>query len=285
MLAQGGGLLLAREHPALARTLRRMAATGDLVRLLPGTFAAPGDTRLLTTLRAVTARYPDAVVTGTAAARIGFWPEAPVASIEVARPTAVGAADFHADRRYVFSKRLIPPSLIRHDDGVRRTAASLTALDLCTDYGSEIIHQVLRSRAATVATLHAAFAVTPHRRGNTERMRVLLATHTAPWSAAEQLAHRLLKEAGITGWVANLPVGVRRGQFLQQYYLDIAFRGRGVAIEIEGNAYHSSGTDLNRDRYRHNDLTIDGWTVIRIDWRMLTEDPAYVVELVRAAVS
>lgn len=73
--------------------------------------------------------------------------------------------------------------------------------------------------------------------------------------------------------------------FLQRYFLDIAFPAVRLAVEVEGHAHHSTPADLNRDRYRHNDLTAAGWTVVRVDLRMLTTDPAYVVRLVADAIS
>ncbi len=284
LLVEHGGVVLAADHPSLRRTMERMASDGDLVAVLPGTFRATGDARFSTRVRAVSRRYPRSVITGSAAARFTFWSDLVDERIEVAHPYATTAAG-HVAAGIVLVRRSVPPGLVRPVDGIRCTAPSLTALDLCVDRGAEPIHRALRSRTATVASLHAAFALTARRRGNAERMRQLLAAHTAPWSEAEALAHRILHAANIAGWVANLRVGIRTGLFLQTYYLDIALPARRLAVEIEGHAHHGSALDQHRDRFRQNDLTLDGWRVLRVDWRMLTDDPGYLVRVVTDAES
>ena len=85
----------------------------------------------------------------------------------------------------------------------------------CTDP----IDQAL-ARAATPPMMHEALARTANRIGNPERMRLLLDSRDLPWSAAERLAHNVLRRAGIRGWKANASV-VLEGR---QYYIDIAFR-------------------------------------------------------------
>ena len=247
LLAEGQGILLGRHHPGLERTIQRMAAEGELTAVLPGTYCAAGDDRLDTLLRAVTAHDPHAVVARAAAARLTFWPELAVERIHVANPYDLSALAHQAPRIRV-ERPVVPRSLTRTSAGIRHSAPALTALDLCETHGAEVIHRVLRSRTATVRSLHAAFALTAGRRGNVE-------------------------------------LGIRSGLFLQRYLLDIAFPAVRLAVEVEGHAHHSTPADLNRDRYRHNDLTAAGWTVVRVDLRMLTTDPAYVVRLVADAIS
>lgn len=258
-----------------------MAAEGELVAILPGTYAAPGDTRLATRLIAVGRHFPDSVITGSTAAAVTFWPELETALIEVAR--TMSTRPVHGPFR--FSHRDIPAQLIRRVDGFRATTPALTALDLIPTHGTDAIDRVLRSRATTVVALHAALTATPNRAGNADRMRVLLDSRAGPWSGAERLAHRLLRQAGITGWVANHEIRIRVDELVQTYFLDIAFLATRTALEIEGNRWHSTPKQLNRDRYRHNDVTIAGWHTLRIDVSMLTRDPGYFVELARAAAS
>ena len=56
------------------------------------------------------------------------------------------------------------------------------------------------------ALLHRAMELTAARAGNQTRRQLLLDSRDEPWSEAERLFHRLLREAGITGWKANQPV-------------------------------------------------------------------------------
>lgn len=124
-----------------------MVRTGTLVPVLPGVYASPEvadtvDARIC----AAMAWDRDAVLTGATAARVSFWPTAPMREVSLA--TALGddrtkRAGFHLERRR------IPPQLVQERSGLRFTAPALTALDLSVTDGGDGIDTVLRSRAAT----------------------------------------------------------------------------------------------------------------------------------------
>lgn len=96
-------------------------------------------------------------------------------------------------------------------------------------------------------------------------------------SAAERLLVQLLKSAGITGWVANLPVG--------GYCVDVGFRAKKVALEADGFAFHSDAEAFQKDRVRQNYLMLLGWQVLRFTWLDLTEYPERVIAEIRRAIS
>ena len=63
---------------------------GRLTRVLPGVYAAPEMAGTWQTrAQALALRYHDAVLLGSAAARLSFWPEAPLDSIEAAVRSAL----------------------------------------------------------------------------------------------------------------------------------------------------------------------------------------------------
>ena len=140
--------------------------------------------------------------------------------------------------------------------------------------------QVLRTRTATLAGMHEALRLTGWRAGNRERRALLLDSRDEPWSAAERVCHRLLRAGGITGWHANLPVRLRG----QRYFLDVGFPGLRLVIEIDGRLHQTDPDLFESDRWRQNDLVLDGWTVLRFTWRMLEDHPDRVVELVHEAI-
>jgi hypothetical protein len=184
------------------------------VPVLPGIYALPESAHNVEVMmRAVSLREPDAVVFGAAAARASFWPAAPLRTVDVAAPTRLA-------RRpgYTFSRRRIPLELIIERDGLRYTAAALTAIDLASFECADAIDIALRTRAATLSGMYEALRLTPNRAGNQERLRLLIDSRNEPWSAAERLAHRILRAAGLAGWETNHPV------FLEGhlYYIDIA---------------------------------------------------------------
>jgi very-short-patch-repair endonuclease len=77
--------------------------------------------------------------------------------------------------------------------------------------------------------------LTAARVGNRTKRQLLLDSRAEPWSAPERLFHRLLRDAGITGWQANRAVIVNSSTF----YLDVLFRRLKLAIEIDGRLYHT----------------------------------------------
>ncbi len=271
-------VIVAREHPALENALVRAAAAGRLVRPLPGIYADPGNAAsLLTRVLAVSRWDPSAVITGRAAAALSYWPEVTVGAVQVASPHR------HAPQPgFVFRQRRVPVELVQRRGPFGFTVPPLTAIELATLEDTDPIDIALRRKVADLASLRDALQQTPRRRGNAERWRVLLDSRAEPWSRAERVAHRLYREAGIGGWVGNLKIAVPQWA---TYYLDLAFVRQRLACEIDGRETHGDREAFEADRERQNVLVMAGWTVLRFTWRMLTEDPAYVVWATREALA
>ena len=122
--------------------------------------------------------------------------------------------------------------------------------------------------------------LTAARVGNPTKRYLLLDSRDEPWSAAERKFHRLLRDAGITGWKANRPVV--RDDFT--CYVDVLFRNLKLAIEIDGRLFHTGADVFETDRSRQNQLVLDGWCVLRFTWTMIEEQPETVLAMVREAI-
>jgi very-short-patch-repair endonuclease len=110
-------------------------------------------------------------------------------------------------------------------------------------------------------------------------LRTLLRTHLVGAEAeSERRLHRLLRQAGIAGWVPNLPVPFGGGKVVR---VDVAFEGPRLAIEVDGFEYHSGSDRFQRDRTKQNSLVALGWTVLRFTWWDLAERPDYVLATIR----
>ena len=270
------GVLVRRDHPELAAALAWRLRQGHLRAVLPGVYAPPHRADDLDVrVRALCRSDPDAVLTGTTAARLTFWPGVRGDVVECAtrRQRAPRAG-------FLFRRSAVPPELVGERAGLRFTTPALTALDLCAASGGDSIDQALRTRAATLSGMWRALELTPGRPGNAARRRLLLDSRDAPWSAAERRAHRLLRAAGVTGWTANLPVTLEG----HRYFLDIAFPGSRLVLEIDGRLHEDDPAVFENDRHRQNALVLDGWTVLRFTWRMLDADPEGFVAAVRTAI-
>jgi very-short-patch-repair endonuclease len=270
------GVIARRDHPILIGTIDRLIRNGRLRPVLPGVYAAPKmcdsvRTRILALMR----WDPDAILVGPAAAWASFWPEIRVASV---------TCSLRHRRRpqpgYEFSRRQIPADLVVDRAGLRLTSPALTALDLCATVGGEAIDQALRTRATTLAHLQRAMQLTTARVGNPTRRQLLLDSRAEPWSEAERSFHRLLRDAGMSGWTANRAVLL--GDLT--YYVDVIFRHIKLVIEIDDRLYHNGAEVFETDRWRQNLLILDGWCVLRFTWTMIKERPEDVIAMVHDAI-
>jgi hypothetical protein len=218
---------------------------------------------------------PDAVLVGEAAAALTFWPE-----LVPNRVTVVAKRTNVIRGKLVIVQRDIPSELVEQRGGLRFTVPDFTAIDLARSLGGEVIDRALRSRMVTLAGMHHALELTPWRPGNKDRRAVLLDSRDEPWSAAERLAHRIFRNAGITGWKANVPFRFDG----RNYFLDIAFRNKPLVVEIDGRI-HLNPQIFESDRLRGNDLVLARKHTLHFTWRMLEHDPGMVANTTIRALS
>ena len=276
LLAEGDGVLVRREHPELAGQLDWLLRTGALQPVLPGVYAPAERAELpLTRMVAACRAHPDAVLTGAAAARLTFWPSAPLSDVDVAVPRKL-----RPQPGFRFARRGVPADLVAERSTLRCTVPALTAIELADLSDANAIDVALRGRWATLDGMREALRCTPHRAGNSERLSVLLDSRDEPWSEAERQGHRLLRQGRITGWRTNVPVVVEG----RLYYVDIAFARERLALEIDGRIHEQDLELFESDRWRQNALVRAGWRVLRFTWSMLVEHPAEVIAQVRAAL-
>ena len=267
------GVIARARHPELAGAIGRLVRSGELLALMPGVYAPPATAQeWRIRLLALATRQPDAVVTGRTAGQLSYWPKLSGDEVSYALPQKC-----LRQPGFLGSRRRVPPELVMHRGRLRLTVPALTALDLCAEVGGESIDRALLTRTATLAGLHHALELSGGRRGNQDRRALLLDSRDEPWSEAERLAHRLLRDAGILGWKSNRPVTIDKAL----YYLDVAFPRRRVVIEIDGRLHETDEDLFENDRWRQNALVLDGWLVLRFTWRMLNERPDAVLDAVR----
>ncbi|AQX14887.1 hypothetical protein BCR15_13585 [Tessaracoccus lapidicaptus] len=248
------GVVTAKLTPRKARALNAYACRGQLERVLPGVYGLPGAASSIhTRLQAVRAYGDDLTLVRRSAAALTFWPEVgDDDELHIACPRKLTPGYGLA-----VEQRLIPPELLTRREGVLCTVPELTVLDLIPEFGGDVIQEALRRRACTLKQMRRALALTPRRRFNRLRRDLLDQSRDSPWSALELRAHAALREAGITGWISNLPVTACG----RRHYVDAGFRKEMVALEIDGYEFHGSRESFHRDRARDIDLMRAGWLV------------------------
>lgn len=258
-------------------TIDRWVRCKRLKRILPGVYARPWDAEdLKVRISAAMLWKPDGVLVGTAAAWLGYWPTVKVDQIEIA--TRYGGLDQPGFR---VQHRQIAADHVDTLGAARFTCPAVTALDLAGELGrGEPIDQALRTGTATLTSLKQVLQELPSRKGNRLRAFLLEDSRDEPWSEAERQLHRMLRAAGITGWMTNCETWARG----RCYFLDIAWRELRIAVEVDGYQHHSGQLVFETDRARQNALQLEGWLVLRFTWTMITGEPQKVIGLIREAI-
>lgn len=278
ILRNGHGLISLRTHPELAGSIRWLARSGRLRRILPGIYTdVPPPVEPEVRIAAAACWLPDGVVTAAAAARLSFWPDIRLSDISIAHPTGR-----RSRKGYRAERRTIAPEWVTHRHGVALTTPTLTAIDLVrATRDAEAIDVALRTRATDLRRLRAVFAALPHRRGNDPCGRLIEDSRDIPWSPPERVLHRLLRAAGITGWVANQ----RSAIGTSSYAADLRFDRLRLAIEVDGFDPHTRREVFENDRRRGNAFALDGWTVLHFTPRQIYDEPDWVLAQIRSAIT
>lgn len=265
------GVLVRRELGPLVPAVDWAVHCGELKAVLPGVYVAratPPDWRLLAL---AACRYADdVVITGAAAAALTFRPRMVVSAVEVVRRRGTPRSASQAG--IVWRRGTIPTQHIveRHD--LRFTTPAWTAVDMCGSGDASWLDEALRYQIP-LAALWQAYSDMPARVANPVRKKLLIDSRDLPWSPAERLAHRLLRQAGITGWQTNVLV--------LGYALDVAWLSRKVCLEIDGFEYHGTRASFESDRLRDQRLVAEGWVVIRVTWQQLIDEPSSLLTRLR----
>jgi very-short-patch-repair endonuclease len=171
-------------------------------------------------------------------------------------------------------------------DGVPVASKAYAVVDAAAELGlqrgAELMDRALLSGRVTLEALQRAHRGRLGRPGSATVARLLALAAGGARSEAERRTHRLLREAGVTGWLADHRVAVT-GYGVA--VLDIAFPQARVVVEVDGWAWHRDLPAFRRDQARQNALVLAGWTVVRVNWHQLEVDPEAVLAVIVAAVT
>ncbi len=213
------------------------------------------------------AQAAGAVVTGPAAA---FWhgmlERAPV-PVELTLPRGRHRQDRPG---VVLRRRDLPAPDVGTVRGISVAAPPLAALEtaLVVPRGSVFLDRALQ-RHVRFAAVYRCYCRGVGRHGSAAAGRMLIAAADRADSEAERLLVRLLRAAGIDGWVLGHPFG--------PYRIDLAFPVEKVAVEVDGWAYHVDAERFRADRRKGNALTRGRWDLLRYPWHALDGQPAECV--------
>lgn len=275
VLRVNDGVLSQREHPRAV--IKSLLAAERIARVHPGVFV---DVELLwsrqTRFAAALAARPSAVLwRASAVAAITFSQEPFVKGerVELAQPSDAPGPGLRVTRR--------PVTSVRRFNGLRCPPPAVVAVEAAARDNGRTAELFLREgmvRPAELVEALAEFAGSRHQR---VRHEVVRSFADNPWSGGERELQQLLRRAGITGWVANaelrLPGGI--------CYPDVLFPDARLVLEFDGYEVHGTRQAFESDRVRQNRLVLARYTVLRITWRRLQDDPDAVLAEIRAALA
>jgi very-short-patch-repair endonuclease len=168
-------------------------------------------------------------------------------------------------------------------DGIPITTPARTLVDVASMLGRREIELALATAEREGLVSGDELARLPQRyprRPGMTMLRCLIQEQTGPHlteSEAERKCLDVLRSGGLPRPHANVTVG--------PYRLDLCWPDLGVAIEIDGRAYHSSRARFEGDRQKDNWLRARGIEVIRLTWRQITRKPTETAVLVGQALA
>jgi very-short-patch-repair endonuclease len=207
---------------------------------------------------------PQGVITGPAAAYWHRMLERAPAFVDLTVPAGCKPKPQPGVRVH---RRDLDPEDVRQRSGVRVAARPFAALEAAVALpdGSAFLDRALQKHVP-FAEVYRAYCRNMGRPGSAAAGRLLVAAADRADSAAERLLVRLLREAGIEGWVLGHPLG--------PYRIDLAFPAHRVAVEVDGWAYHVDPERFRNDRRKGNFITRSGWDLLRFTWHGLHTQPA-----------
>ena len=279
MARQAGVVSLAQAaaHGYSPDRVRRRVRDGRWRRLHPGVVLVGG--HRLTDEARVRAAWlwagEGSVVSGAAAAHWHGMLARPPTVVDLTVPSRTGARSGSGVRLHRRDLTGADVAVVR---SLRVAGTGLTALEaaIAQPDGSAFLDRALQ-RHVPFDDVYGAYCRALGRRGSADMGRLLIAAADRADSAAERVLLRLLREAGITGWVVGHPFG--------PYQIDVAFPDAKVAIEIDGWAWHVDQDRFVNDRRKGNALVRAGWVVLRFTWHDLVGSPHSVVAQVVAALA
>lgn len=169
---------------------------------------------------------------------------------------------------------------LRRREGLPITSPPRTIVDLASDPDLESAIAVAQMRGlASADEVRAAVDRASGRKGVARLASLLDAGSIGGYTAskAERRMRALLACADLPQPLANQP--------LLGYIADFLWPEVKLIVEVDGFSFHSSRSAFEHDRKRDQRLIAAGYTVIRITWRQLEQEPYAVIARIAQAIA
>ncbi len=301
-IRHGTQALAGRQHGVVSRRqLRRLGRSdsattrairdGHLHTIYPGVYAVgrPEISVRGRMMAAVLACGPGTVVSHrSAAALLGLIDRAPVV-VDVIAPGKRGAG---IDR--IKAHRVVRPTQAERGFVARIpcTSPAKTLVDLAGVVGARTLRGAFEAAAfKRLLDLDAIEAAAGRRRRGAPALRALLAEWRAAADALptqpnlrspfEAKLLPLLAASDLPMPEVNAPVRTPGGRL----EVDLLWPAHRFVVEADSRRHHGTDLAFERDRWRDRELLRAGYTTLRVSWRHAEQEPAAVLEAIRARIS
>lgn len=260
------------------RQLERAVGDETIVRLSRGRYA-------VTTAREArqAAHRVTGIVMGCSAAAHWGWsmkwqPSRPEIAVPRGRKVAV-SVQLDLDVRW---RQLEPPDVV--DGWV--TSPLRTVLDcvraLPADEALAIADSALRSGRVTPAQLLRAAETSPAR-GHAVAVRVAAAADRRAANPFESVLRSIALDVPGLLLVPQVRIeSTRTGRLTGR--VDLADERLKIVAEADSFEFHGERALMERDRFRYDELAVDGWLVLRFTWLQVMKHATWVRSMLEAAV-
>jgi very-short-patch-repair endonuclease len=164
---------------------------------------------------------------------------------------------------------------VRARRGLPLTAPARSLIDLAADTSDDDLEQAVAEamgmRHTSARELELALSRAPGRTG-TARIRAVLEAGAEPADArsrGERMLITLIRRANLPAPLVNQP--------FHGFRIDMRWPEHRLALEFDGHRFHGSRAAFERDRRRDQVLAAAGYTVIRVTYRQILEEPYAVI--------
>ena len=239
----------------------------------------------VTRMAAVLACGPGALLSHRSGAALWGIRRSALSYVEITVPTRRGDVD--GIRPYV-CRRLEPQDRVVID-GIPCTSVALTLLNLAA-----VVPRRALERACDEAEVQRLFDLTAVEdvlerfRGcrGAARLRAVLGEHaigtTLTRPGLEEAALRMIDSYGLRRPEVNVRIPCGSGEAPE---VDFLWRRERLVLETDGGRFHSSRSQIERDRRKESLLVRAGYRVLRATWWQVQRDPRDVALMLRAALA
>jgi very-short-patch-repair endonuclease len=185
------------------------------------------------------------------------------------------------DRRGIetHTVKRIPRDEVTEAHGIPVTTATRTILDLAARSSDleRLLAEAYAKRLTTRSKLITLGARFPSRPGIPKLLQLLDAEPQRTRSNPERALLTLIRKARLPPPKAN--------EKLHGWEVDFLWADHRLIVEVDALSTHTSPRDFERDRRKDAELTLLGYTVIRVTRRQIEEEPEAVVARIAAALS